>query len=151
MPILLDGNNLLHKLPANERRRAAVRKLVLEATRHEQMAMVVVFDGPPPAGAPAEEALGRVRVIYAGSRSADDVILARIPAGRAARQWIVVTDDRTLAGRARGLGAATRKIREWRSRPSPDPPRSRPEPKLSAREVAEWQTFFESGDRDDGD
>jgi hypothetical protein len=53
MPLLLDGNNLLHRIPGPPRSRAEVRRLVLEVTRHERLAVVVVFDGPPPAGSPA--------------------------------------------------------------------------------------------------
>lgn len=149
MPILLDGNNLLHRLPASDRSRSSVRRLVLEATRHEKMSVVVVFDGPPPAGAPDHEPLGRVVVVYSGSVTADEVIIGRIPAGQAARQWSVVTDDRGLAARARRLGATSRTVREWMARPRPAPPRPRTEPRLSSREVAEWEKFFEGGADDD--
>ena len=147
MPILLDGNNLLHALSPSERSRSAVRRLVLEAARHERMAVTVVFDGPPPAGAPAEEVLGLVRVVYAGSRTADEVIVGRIPDGRAASQWSVVTDDRGLAARARDRGATTRTLSDWQQRPRTAlPARPRAEPKLSAREVAEWEAYFKDGD-----
>ena len=149
MPILLDGNNLLHRLPASARSRSAVRALVLDATRHERMSVVVVFDGPPLRGAPAEETLGRVVVVYSGARTADETIVGRIPGGRAARQWVVVTDDRGLAERARLLGASTRTLGEWMARTRPAPARPRTEPKLSSREVAEWEEFFSSGYDDD--
>ena len=62
MPILLDGNNLLHRLPKADRTRAEIRRLVLEVTRHEKSKLIVVFDGPPPAEGRAEESLGRVTV-----------------------------------------------------------------------------------------
>ena len=105
MPIIVDGNNLLHRLPTTSRPRAEVRRLVLETTRHERIAIVVVFDGPPPTGSPSEESLGSVTVVYAGKAVADDVMIGRLPTGRAASQWAVVTDDRGLAERARGRGA----------------------------------------------
>jgi hypothetical protein len=149
MPILLDGNNLLHRLPASDRSRSSVRKLVLDATRHERMSVVVVFDGPPPAGAPDHEPLGRAVVVYSGSVAADEVIIGRIPAGQAARQWSVVTDDRGLAARARRLGATSRTLREWMARSRLAPPRPRTEPRLSSREVAEWEEFFTGGADDD--
>ena len=63
MPILVDGNNLLHRLPRGSRSRADVRRLVLGAIRHERMAVVVVFDGPPPAGSPEVESLGSATVV----------------------------------------------------------------------------------------
>lgn len=149
MPILIDGNNLLHRLPAAGRSRSAVRSQVLDVARRERMSVVVVFDGPPPPGAPAEESLGRVIVVYAGAQPADEVIVARIPSGTAARQWIVVTDDRGLAERARQRGASTRTLREWMARPRPAPTRPRTEPKLSSREVAEWEEFLGSRKRKD--
>ncbi len=145
MPLLIDGNNLLHRLPKSSRTRAGVRALVLEATRHERMSVVVVFDGPPAPGSPEHEALGRVAILYSGASSADEVIVGRIPAGRSARQWVVVTDDRVLADRVRQRGAATRTLAEWSARPRPTPPRTRAEAKLSSREVAEWEEVFRGG------
>jgi predicted RNA-binding protein with PIN domain len=145
MPLLIDGSNLLHRLPTSSRSRAAVRTLVLEATRHERMSVVVVFDGPPTLGAPDHEALGRVTIVYSGAASADDVIVGRLPAGRSARQWVVVTDDRALAGRARQRGATVRTLSVWSARPRPAPPRTRREPKLSSHEVAEWEEVFKGG------
>jgi len=44
-------------------------------------------------------------VRYAGSRSADDAILAEIQRSRASRDAVVVTGDRGLADRAREAGA----------------------------------------------
>lgn len=144
MPHLLDGNNLLHTLPTSSRSRRDVRKLVLDATRHERMAVVVVFDGPPPPGSPAHEQLGAVTVVWSGSVSADDAIVARIPNGPPARQWTVITDDRELADRARQRGASVRTLRDWRNRKPFAPRRHRAEPKLSSREIDEWEAFFSS-------
>ncbi len=146
MPIIVDGNNLLHRLPTTSRSRAEVRRLVLETTRHERIAIVVVFDGPPPAGSPSEESLGSVKVVYSGTVVADDVIIGRLPTGRAASQWVVVTDDRGLGDRARQRGAAVRGLAEWQRRRPPKPKRVTREPKLSSHEVQEWEDFFSKGD-----
>ncbi len=146
MPIVIDGNNLLHRLPAADRSRTAVRREVLDATRHETISVTVVFDGPPPQGAPARESLGTVTVVYSGARSADDVIVGLLPSGGPARQWSVVTDDRGLADRVRAVGASTRSLAEWqRRRRLRRPNRPRVESKLSSREIAEWQAFFADG------
>jgi predicted RNA-binding protein with PIN domain len=149
MPLLIDGNNLLHRLPESSRTRSGVRALVLEATRHERMSVVVVFDGPPAAGSPEHEALGRVAIVYSGASSADEVIIGRIPGGRSARQWVVVTDDRALADRVRQRGAVARTLREWSARPRPAPARARTDAKLSSREVAEWEEVFKGGRKRD--
>jgi uncharacterized protein YaiI (UPF0178 family) len=143
MPILLDGNNLLHRLPGSQRTRAEVRRQVLDITRRETVSVTVVFDGPPPVGAPPREALGKVTVIYSGSRSADDVILDLLPPGSAAGQWSVVTDDRGLASRVKGRGAKVRRLADWRGRRRQKAPaRARAESKLSSNEIAEWESYF---------
>ena len=149
MPILLDGNNLLHRLPRAQRTRAEVRKQVLDITRRETVSVTVVFDGPPPDGAPSRESLGRVTVIYSGSRAADDVIFDLLPSGSAAGQWSVVTDDRGLATRVKDRGAKVRRLAEWRGRRRPaTPARPRVESKLSSNEVAEWEDYFSERDPD---
>ncbi len=150
MPILLDGNNLLHRLKTAQRSRAAVRKQVLDATRHETVSVTVVFDGPPPPGAPPKESLGRVTVVYSGAKSADDVIAAAIPAGQAASQWSVVTDDRGLAARVKDRGAKVRTLAEWQGRRKQKPRPTKFESKLSSHDVRDWEDFFAEGsDRDE--
>lgn len=150
MPILIDGNNLLHRLTPGAVSRARVRQLVLEACRRERMQVVVVFDGPPPSGTPDREHLGRVEVVYSGAESADQTIVRRIGGARPARGWVVVTDDRGLAARARDRGAEVRGLDQWLARRLPPRRGATPEPapKLSSREIAEWQQLF-SGDRPD--
>lgn len=150
MPLLIDGNNLLHSLPGWERSRADVRHLVLERVRHERLDVTVVFDGPPPDGSPKVEHLGRVTVRYSGSSSADDVILRVLPSGSRASEWAVVTDDRELGNRIRDRGGRVLSLGEWHSRRPRPPRRPTHEPKLSSHEVAEWETFFSSsGDTED--
>jgi len=112
--------------------------------------VIVVFDGPPPTGAPARESLGKVTVVYSGSRAADDVIIGLLPGGAEAKQFSVVTDDRGLADRARERGAKVRRLAEWRGRKKQEPPRrSTFESKLSSHDVADWENFFAGRDRDD--
>jgi hypothetical protein len=62
----------------------------------------------------------------------------------------VVTDDHALRDRVRELGGEVRTLGEWRSRRPRKPCRVSREPKLSSREVADWETFFASRDDDDG-
>jgi hypothetical protein len=142
MPLLVDGNNLLHRLPKPSRTRSAVRALVLDATRHERMSVVVAFDGPPPAGSPERELLGRVTVVYPAPPPPMTVIIGRPGTERAhgGRDRC-----RKLAGRARERGAAVRTLGEWSARPRPAPPRTRAEAKLSSSEVAEWEEVFKGG------
>ena len=143
MPVLVDGNNLLHRLPPESRSREQVRRLSLELARHEHMHITVVFDGPPPSGSPLQEDLGNVTVVYSDSQSADDAVVARLPQGTAAKNWVVVTGDRELARRSKQRGATVRPLGEWQAKlkrvPQPD---SKHEPALSEAEVEEWEVYF---------
>lgn len=150
MPIILDGNNLLHRLGKGDRSRDGVRRQVLEATRYESVSVTVVFDGPAPTGAPPRESLGRVTIVYSGSKSADDVIVGMVPTGPSATQWSVVTDDRGLAVRVKDRGGRVRTLAQWRGRrKQSSPARPRVESKLSSHDIADWENFFADRDRSD--
>jgi hypothetical protein len=144
MPLIIDGNNLLHSLPRGQRSREEVRRQVLEAVRQQRARVTVVFDGPPPSGAPELEHLGRVTVRYSGSAVADSVILDLLPASDAA-EWVVVSDDRQLRERARQRGASVRTLGEWKGRRAKRSQRVSREPKLSSHEIAEWEDYFTEG------
>jgi hypothetical protein len=148
VPVVIDGNNLLHSLSPGSRTRGEVRRRVLEAVRDEHLRITVVFDGPPPEGAPDVEHLGSVIVRYSGAVKADDVILGLLPKDRRASESVVVTDDRQLRRRVQDRGARVRSLAEWRRR---KPRKSRPkthEPKLSSHEVADWEAYFASSEND---
>jgi hypothetical protein len=149
MPIVIDGNNLLHSLGKHDRKRDAVRRSALDTVRHEGVNLTVVFDGPPPSGSPEHEHLGRVSVRYSGSTSADDVIVGLLSSGRRASEWVVVTDDRGLRDRVRERGAQVRSLSEWRSRKPRAPRRQAREPKLSSKEIADWEEYFSADEGDD--
>jgi hypothetical protein len=144
MPLIVDGNNLLHSLPRADRNRSEVRRQVLEAVRQQRVRVTVVFDGPPPTGTPELEHLGSVTVRYSGKLSADKVILDLVAAGNAA-DWVVISDDRELRNLARERGAAVRSLGEWKGRRSKPGRRAGREPKLSSHEVAEWESYFSAG------
>jgi hypothetical protein len=142
MPVIIDGNNLLHSLPSGEQNRDSVRRRALATVRDGGMTLTVVFDGPPPEGAPDPEHLGRLTVRYSGSSSADDLILRLLPKSGRASEWVVVTDDRALGNRVRDRGGQVRSLGEWRSRKPRRPRHVAGEAKLSSHEVAEWEAFF---------
>ncbi|MCW8985142.1 MAG: NYN domain-containing protein [Thermoanaerobaculales bacterium] len=144
MPVIIDGNNLLHSLPSQEQNRDSVRRRALDTVREGGMSLTVVFDGPPPGGSPDPEHLGRLTIRYSGASSADDLILRLLPRSGRASEWVVVTDDRALRDRVRDAGAEVRTLAEWRSRKPRTPRRVSREPKLSSREIADWKSFFSS-------
>ena len=153
MPIVIDGNNLLHSLPPDQRSRAAVRQRVLDQSRHEKISVTVIFDGPPPDGSPATEHLGQVTILYSGHASADDAIISRLPSGGAARSWSVVTNDRALAARVRERGASIRNLAQWTGRRGAKvrPGKPRPKPPLRAKEVEQWEKEFTKGTEPEND
>jgi hypothetical protein len=147
VPTLVDGNNLLHRLPPGLRGRQELRRLCLDLVRREGLQLTLVFDGQPPPGSPARESLGRLTILYAAPRNADDAIIASLPPPPEARSFVVVTDDRDLGQRARRVGARVRPLRDWWPKlvaPAVEPTR---EGGLSADQVAEWEKVF-SGPRD---
>ena len=148
MPVIIDGNNLLHSLPSREQNRDSVRRRALDTVRHGGMSLTVVFDGPPPVGSPDPENLGWLTIRYSGVSSADDLILHLLPRSGRASEWVVVTDDRALRDRVRQRGAQVRTLGEWRSRKPRKSRRVSREPKLSSREVADWENFFTSREDD---
>jgi hypothetical protein len=105
MPWIIDGNNL-----ARGGDRESVRRAALAVARRERVRLVVFFDGRPPAGGEPVERLGPVEVRYVAN--ADAAIIAHLGAG--ATGWIVATDDRALADRARSLGARAVAAAEFR-------------------------------------
>ena len=149
MPIAIDGNNLLHSLPKGERTRSEVRRRVLEIVRSEGLQVTLVFDGPPSSGVPETEHLGLLTVRYAGSVSADAVLLDLIPEGDHAARWIVVSDDRELCAKVRSRGGKVRSLANWRGRKPAKPRRLTYEPKLSSHDVASWETYFSESREED--
>ncbi|HHQ48015.1 MAG TPA: hypothetical protein ENK19_03930 [Acidobacteria bacterium] len=153
MPLLIDGNNLAYRL-AGSADRDAVRRKVLDFVRGQKVTVTLFFDGPSPAGRPDREVLGPVTVLYGGRRSADDLIVQRIPSGPHAASFTVVTDDRALARRVRNAGGQVLSLSGWmerleRRRPPATP--TRPEAPLSASEVEEWERFFAGGRPENGE
>lgn len=146
MPVIVDGNNLLHSLPLSSRSRHGVRRLTLELVRSEKARVTVVFDGPPPTGAPERESLGRATIIYSGTRSADDVIVNRLPKGPDARNFTVVTDDRRLASRILQTGAQLKSLRDWRDKLGRVKTPEKRDASLSPTEVEEWEAYFAGRD-----
>ena len=150
MPVIVDGNNLLHSLPSGQRQRSSVRRRALDTVRHEGVRLTVVFDGPPPSGSPELEHLGQVTVRYSGQSSADDMIVGLLRSSSRAADWVVVTDDQALRDRVRDCGARVRTLEEWRSRRPRKPRRAIRETRLSAREIDDWEAYFSTG-KDDED
>lgn len=149
MPLLIDGHNLIGKLPDlsledpedEEELAQRVRKY---CWRHRRRA-TIVFD----AGVPGRQSPGRpgspVKLVFAppGS-SADTIIRARLRQARDPAGLLVVSSDRAVQEAARAHGARVVPAEEFASRLASHPPAQQPaEYPLSEQEVAEWLEVFE--------
>jgi len=117
---LVDAMNVIGSRPNGwwRDRRAAVRRLLSETRRLVAVTrepVTLVVDGRPPPHLPDGEEDG-VRVVYAvraGANAADDRIVELVACDPAPAGVTVVTSDRALQARARGLGAQVVRAHEW--------------------------------------
>jgi len=143
MPYLLDGNNLIGRAretarPSEEDCLSLVRE-VAERLRQTRARVILFFDGP---GTGRASSLGSLTVRNAGSGSADDAIVAAIEVSRAPGEIVVVTADRTLAGRVRNAGAKCARPEEFWERFGKSRVLSAEE-KSPRVDVEEWMRYFE--------
>ncbi len=103
MPVLIDGNNLLHaaqKVGSGEHlvgRSMLCDTLGQWASRYKQR-VHIVFDGPePPAALAAQIGHAKLQVSFSGGGvSADEVVIDLVEADSAARRLLVVSSDRAI-------------------------------------------------------
>ncbi|MCC7354398.1 MAG: NYN domain-containing protein [Anaerolineae bacterium] len=160
MPLLIDGHNLIGRLPdlsladADDEQALVARLRRYRARTHQ--AIVVVFDRAAPSGSAPILTGGGVEVLFArAGHTADALILERLRRERQPSSWTVVTADRELAVQARALRAQTLSPEEFSRRlaspPAPRAARRRkataPDEKPSAPgDVEEWLKLFGAPD-----
>jgi len=115
LPRVIDGDNLLGTWPGRSRAdtdKDALAREVDGLRREEGQRVILVFDGPPlPCVSYGPD------VHFSGTgRTADVVILDLLREAGDASGWTVVTNDRSLADRCRGLGADIEAPRDFRVR-----------------------------------
>ncbi len=96
MSWVVDGSNLLGSARADV---AAKRKLVqalAQFARARRTKVICLFDGSEPEHFGKQ--LGGVRVVFSGTRAADELIAKQVSNGSG---WKVVTSDRALAAKIR--------------------------------------------------
>jgi hypothetical protein len=114
--LLVDGNNLLHRISGGVEG-GALRLLLakLSGAIPATISTVVVLDGHAAPGTDRRQKIrGGLDVQHAGSISADDAVLNMIRDAAVGQRHaiVVVSDDRPLTDKARHLGARTRRL-EW--------------------------------------
>jgi predicted RNA-binding protein with PIN domain len=158
MPYLIDGHNLIPKLPGlslkaidDEQKLIDWLQLFCKARRKE----AEVFFDRAPAGFPASRKFGRVKAHFIRQGiTADDAIETRLQVLKgSAYNYVVVSSDHRVQAAARRAHARVmpseefaRELLNTRDSEGSD---SREEPGSSPEQVAEWEARFKSGKRDD--
>ncbi len=110
MPYIVDGHNLIPKIPGINLQMIDDENQLIQVLqdfcRRQQKNVEVFFDGAP-AGSESKKKLGRLTVHYVRQgRSADDAIHDRLRKLRGeARNWTVVSSDHAVKNSARQEGA----------------------------------------------
>lgn len=122
--LLIDGNNLLHRLSGGVDP-GALRLLLakLRGALPAETRATLMLDGHPASGTDRRQRVQRgLEIHHSGSLTADDALLNIIrDQGHQARAGVVlVSDDRALVERARNLGARTQRLawlEQWLANP----------------------------------
>ncbi len=153
MPVLIDGNNLIHALGGvgDDASRVHLCTLLAGLARGGEK-VTVAFDGPPASSAAAERiAEFAMEVLYSGhGRSADAIITKLIAATTAPRLLKVVTTDREIRAAARKRRCPTTTSEQFarvltRTAAAKAPGQSEPPEKrhgLSAAQTDAWLRVF---------
>lgn len=162
--IIVDGYNLLHKLPAGvplrslEERREDMETRLLGFQRSSRQNVTVVYDGNRAYG-PSEETGALGRIFTASGTTADEWIIDYLKSlGRSARMFTIVTSDRLIRTHASALGASCMlseefvkthlrgKAKRTEETARPDHPNKFGSGALGDREVARWMKEFGSAE-----
>ena len=160
MPYLIDGHNLIPKLPGLSLKslddEIQLIQRLQEYCRQSGKKAEVYFDNAPP-GQGGTQVHGRVKAHFiSAGRTADEAIIARLRSMRRdAKNWQVVSSDRQVIAAARSFHAQVisseafaRTIQSAASKKFADPG-VETDPTLDPEEVEAWLNLF--GDRNDYD
>jgi uncharacterized protein len=152
MPILIDGHNLIARLPGfslqdPDDEKQLIRLLMSYAARVGKK-VTVVFDPGEAYMLSETRRHANVEVVFAPKGStADDAVVRRVQRSRNPAEWLVVTSDLKLAGLVAGLGARTRTADAFAAElgMALDGTAERTDVPLSADEVEAWLQIFKKG------
>ena len=160
MPYLIDGHNLIPKVPGLSLEsmddEIQLIQQLQDFCRQSGKSVEVFFDNAP-AGQARTQKYGRVKAhfIRAG-RTADDAIIASLGSlGRAAKNWLVVSSDRQVAAAARSFHARVIPSDEFARSMMVVEPEIQSDPgidsdlSLNQAEIDEWLYLFGDGGEKD--
>ncbi len=154
MPLLIDGHNLIGRLPdlrlddPDDEAKLVARLRAYCARTGKRV--TVVFDRGLPGGHSRELSGGGVKVVFAATgRSADGVLRERIRRARDPRGLTVVTSDHEVIAAAQAGGARVMQSEEFAAQLSAprtveveEEEQEKKEEYLSKEEVKEWLYIF---------
>lgn len=163
MPLLIDGHNLIGKLPDirlddpddEAELVARLRTYCVRNRKHARTPLraVVVFDRGLPGGPSRELSRGGVKAVFASvGRSADGILRERIRRAKDPRGLTVVTSDRAVIAAAEARGARVIRSEVFaeqllgpRAAASAAAPAGdkKQDTQLSPEEIAEWLQVFD--------
>jgi predicted RNA-binding protein with PIN domain len=152
MPYLIDGHNLIPKIPGLSLDRIddeyELIELLQEFCHRQNREATVFFDQASPGSSGAKN-FGPVTARFVRqSSTADQAIVAFLSrSGKSARQWIVVSSDRFVQSSARAVHATVISSEEFSrqlfSKMHPDRySKNQAETTLSNHELEEWLKLF---------
>ncbi len=149
MPILIDGHNLIGRLPTLSLRdphdEEKLVRLLMSYRARTGKVITVVFDPGEGVALAGTRRLGGIEVVFASSgSSADAVIARRVQQSGNPPAWLVVTSDGELAEAVTRDGARVQSAEAFASeltRSDDDSPDWRDMPP-SPDEVEDWLTLF---------
>jgi predicted RNA-binding protein with PIN domain len=159
MPYLIDGHNLIPKIPGlslqdidDERE---LIKLLQDFCRQHGKKIDVYFDNAPP-GRPHTQKYGQVTAHFIRrGRTADAAIQSRLRRlGRTARNATVVTSDRAVIAASKNAGAKVITSEDFSRKLTPNEkketqaPETNPNLSLNTDDIDEWLRLF--GINDEG-
>jgi hypothetical protein len=148
MPLLIDGHNLIGRLPdlrlddPDDEAKLVARLRTYSARTRKRV--TVVFDQGLPGGHSRALSGGRVDVVFASAgHSADGILVERVRRARNPRGLTVVTSDQEVIAAAQARGARVVRSEDFVAELSPVPSVEREKDKrLSPGEVEEWLKLF---------
>jgi predicted RNA-binding protein with PIN domain len=156
VPVLIDGHNLIGRLPAlslqDPHDEEKLVRLLTSYRARTGKAVTVVFDPGEVFHLAQTRRFGGIEVVFAPHGSTADVVIARrVGSSRNPRGWLVVTSDQRLVETVKRHGARVQSAEDFASaldRPAEAPPDWRETPP-SPEEVGAWLALFDSEEQQD--
>jgi hypothetical protein len=151
MPYLIDGHNLIGKLPGISLRQLDDEEQLVELLRgycQRTGRNIEVFFDNAPVGQARSKSFGRLKAIFVrNSDTADRAIARRLAQlGKGAANWTVVSSDRAVQAEGRRYRAGVVNSEEFARELEAQPAAKSEDATLTNAEVEDWLSIFKNRD-----